>query len=181
MKKILIVALFTLISAVSVKAQLYSTSKGVVSFFSKTSMEDIDAKCSSVLCVMNISTRELAFSMVNTEFKFQNKLMEEHFNEKYVESEKFPKSFFKGKINENVDLTKDGEYKVTVTGKLNIHGVEVERTISGVVIVKDGTVQLKSTFAVKNVDHKIEIPTIVTSKIAESIDVTVDVVLMPKK
>lgn len=181
MKKILIAVFFALISAVSLKAQLYSTSTGTVSFFSKTPMEDIDAKCNSVLCVMNIGTRELAFSMVNTEFKFQNKLMGEHFNEKYVESEKFPKSFFKGKINENVDLTKDGEYKVTVTGKLNIHGVEVERTISGVVIVKDGTVQLKSSFAVKNVDHKIEIPTIVTSKIAESIDVTVDVVLMPRK
>ncbi|MES2779940.1 MAG: YceI family protein, partial [Bacteroidota bacterium] len=103
------------------------------------------------------------------------------FNEKYIESEKYPKSTFKGKINEDVDLTKDGEYKVTVTGKLNIHGVELERTIPGILVVKDGVITISSKFKVKEVDHKIEIPTLVVAKIAEEIDVVIDTKLMARK
>jgi hypothetical protein len=181
MKRKIVLAIFGLLTGFMAEAQLYSTQKGKVSFFSKTPMENIDAECNSVLCVLNANTREMAFIMVNTDFKFQNKLMEEHFNEKYIESEKFPKSSFKGKINEAIDLSKDGEHKVTVSGKLNIHGVELDRTIPGTVTVKGGNIQMTSSFAVKNADHRIEIPTIVTSKIAEAIDVSVDVVLMPKK
>ena len=107
--------------------------------------------------------------------------MQEHFNEKYMESDKNPKSTFKGKINEKIDFTKDGEYNVTVTGKLNIHGVEQDRTISGKVIVKEGKIQLLTSFKVKNADHKVEIPKIVSAKIAEELDVKVDALLLPKK
>ncbi|OYU94918.1 MAG: hypothetical protein CFE21_14665 [Bacteroidetes bacterium B1(2017)] len=181
MKKLVLAALFGFSMALVSNAQMFSTSTGKVSFFSKTPMENIDAESNTVLAVLKADTKEMAIIITNTSFKFQNGLMEEHFNEKYVESEKFPKSIFKGKINENIDLTKDGEYTVTVTGKLTIHGVEVDRTIPGKIIVKGGTIQLKSNFSVKNADHKIEIPTIVTSKIAEAIDVTVDLILTPKK
>jgi polyisoprenoid-binding protein YceI len=180
MKKYIVLFVFAAVSSLMSVAQVFSTQAGNVVFFSTTPMEDIRGECKTVLAVMNVSTKELAFMITNTSFQFQNKLMEEHFNEKYMESDKFPKSSFKGKVNENVDLTKDGEYKVTVTGKLNIHGVEQERTISGTILVKDGKVQLVSNFKVKNVDHKIEIPTIVTAKIAEEIDVNVDVTLLPK-
>jgi polyisoprenoid-binding protein YceI len=107
--------------------------------------------------------------------------MQEHFNEKYIESEKYPQSSFKGKINETIDYTKDGEHNVTVTGKLNIHGVEQDRTISGKVIIKNGTIQLISEFKVRNVDHNIQIPKLVVAKIAEAIEVKVDCILMPKK
>jgi polyisoprenoid-binding protein YceI len=119
--------------------------------------------------------------MTNTQFEFENKLMQEHFNEKYIESEKYPQSSFKGKINETIDYTKDGEHNVTVTGKLNIHGVEQDRTISGKVIIKNGTIQLISEFKVRNVDHNIQIPKLVVAKIAEAIEVKVDCILMPKK
>ncbi|MDZ4669031.1 MAG: YceI family protein, partial [bacterium] len=104
-----------------------------------------------------------------------------HFNEKYIESEKFPSSTFSGKMNETIDLTKDGEYTVTVVGKLKIHGVEQERTIQGTVKVVNGSLQFYSTFKVKNADHKIEIPTVVMAKISEEIDVKVDAKLTPKK
>jgi polyisoprenoid-binding protein YceI len=181
MKRKILFASIALLSAVVSQAQLFSTTAGKVSFFSKTPLENIEAESKTVLSVMNVTTKEIAIMITNTSFSFPNKLMEEHFNEKYVESEKFPKSSFKGKINEAVDLSKDGEYKVTVTGKLNIHGVEKDRTIPGTIIVKDGLIQMLSNFKVKNVDHKIEIPTVVTAKISEEIDVMVDLKLAPKK
>ena len=163
------------------QAQLYSTQTGKVAFFSKTPIEDIDGTSRTVLAVMNTAKNEMAIIITNTTFSFPNKLMEEHFNEKYMQSDKYPTSTFKGKINEVVDLSKDGEYKVTVTGKLNIHGVEVERTIPGTITVKNGEIKMVSSFPVKNADHKIEIPKLVASKIAESLDVSVDITLLPKK
>lgn len=170
-----------LIATNRVNAQLASTSTGVISFFSSTPVEDIQAQSGKVLGVVNLQTREVAFNVVNTTFEFPNKLMQEHFNEKYMESEKYPNSTFKGKINEVIDLTKDGEYKVTVTGKLNIHGVEQERTIPGTIVVKDGLVSIVSDFKVKVADHRIEIPKLVVAKIAEEIAVKLDVKLVPKR
>lgn len=163
-----------------IKAQMFSTSTGNVSFYSKTPLEDIAAVNTQVLGVLTIK-RDVAVAITNTQFEFPNKLMQEHFNEKYVESEKFPKSTFKGKINEEIDLTKDGEYKVTVTGKLNIHGVEQLRTIPGTLSIKSGNIRFQSNFKVKNVDHNIEIPTVVMAKIQEEIDVKVDILLALKK
>lgn len=181
MKKIVSTIILSAVSALAVHAQLYSTSGASISFFSKTPVENIEAKSTQVLSVLNVNTRELVFRVTNTTFKFPNKLMEEHFNEKYIESEKYPNSTFKGKINEEIDLTKDGEYKVTVTGKLNIHGVEQDRIIPGTIVVKDGSISLISTFKVKEADHKIEIPKLVVAKIAEELDVNVDAKLLPKK
>jgi polyisoprenoid-binding protein YceI len=179
MKKVLLVLGLALLM-IQVKAQVFSTSTGKVSFFSATPVEDIKAIDNHVLSVLN-TKGELAILITNTQFEFDNKLMQEHFNEKYIESEKFPQSSFKGKINESIDFSKDGDYNVTVTGKLNIHGVEQERTIPGKVSIKNGSVQLYSEFKVKNADHKIEIPKLVIAKIAEAIDVKVDCILMPKK
>jgi hypothetical protein len=162
-------------------AQLVSTLSGSAKFFSKTPVEDISAQSKKVLGVMNLKTNELAFSITNTTFEFPNKLMQEHFNEKYIESEKYPASTFKGKINESVDLTRDGEYPVTVTGKLNIHGVEKERTIPGTITVKDGMVKVKTEFKVLVKDHDITIPKLVIENVAEEILVTIDSALAPKK
>ncbi len=181
MKKNILTIAFGLLLSMAAHAQLYSTQNAQVSFFSATPVEDIEANCKTVIAVLNTATGDMAFQIINTSFEFKNKLMEEHFNEKYMESDKFPKSTFKGKINEKVDFTKDGEYNVTVTGKLAIHGVEQDRVIPGKVIVKDGKVQLLSTFQVKNADHKIEIPSIVSAKIAESLEVKVNASMMPKK
>jgi hypothetical protein len=180
MKKIMVSLLF-MSAALLANAQLYSTSTGKVGFFSKTPVEDIKAENSSVLAVLKAETQEVAVAITNTAFEFENKLMQEHFNEKYMESETYPKCTFKGKINEKVDFTTDGETAVTVTGVLNIHGVDQNRTISGKVIVKDGKVQLLSDFKVKVADHKIKIPTVVIAKIAEEIAVKVDLLLVKKQ
>jgi polyisoprenoid-binding protein YceI len=181
MKKLLFVLAVCFATAQFTFAQLVSTPAGNASFFSETPVENISAQTHKMLAVMNIKTNEFAFSITNTTFEFPNKLMQEHFNEKYIESEKYPTSTFKGKINEQVDLTKDGEYKVTVTGNLNIHGVEQERTIPGTILVKNGVVVVKADFIVKVVDHKIDIPKLVIEKVAEEIKVTIDASLQPKK
>jgi hypothetical protein len=169
-------------SLAGAKAQnLCSSQSCRISFFSSTPVEDINAVSSRALGVINVKTREVAFSVSNPSFEFPNKMMQEHFNEKYMESEKYPNSTFKGKINEDIDLTKDGEYKVTVTGKLNVHGVEKDRTITGIVVVKGGTISIKSDFKVLVKDHNIEIPKLVVANIAEEIKVMIDAQLVAKK
>lgn len=151
------------------------TNIGKVRFFSYAPIENIEAYSKKISCIINPSNLQIAFIIPNKTFEFKKSLMQEHFNEKYMESDKYPKSTFSGKINEAIDLTKDGEYKVTTFGKLNIHGVEVERTIPGTIIVKNGKINLTSDFIVKVADHKIEIPTLMWEKIAEQIQVKIEV------
>jgi hypothetical protein len=181
MKKYTLVLIAMAFLTWNAHAQLFVTPAAKIDFFSKTPVEDIEAHSDNGVAILNTKTGELAFQVINTSFHFPNKLMEEHFNEKYMESEKFPKSSFKGKINETIDYTKDGTHNVTVTGTLNIHGVEQARTITGKVIIANGTIQLISDFKVKVADHKIEIPKLVLAKIAEEINVTVNATLAPKK
>jgi polyisoprenoid-binding protein YceI len=99
--------------------------------------------------------------------------MEEHFNADYIESDKFPKATFKGKIQERPDLSKDGSYPATVTGDFQVHGVTQARTITGNLKVNGGVVTMTSEFMVKCVDHHIDIPQIVFHHIAESIRIRV--------
>lgn len=162
------------------QAQMWQSQSMEVQMHSYTPMEDIQGSNKRGHALMN-NKQEIAILLTNTLFEFQNKLMEEHFNEKYMESEKYPNSAFRGKINETIDFTKDGDHNVTVTGKLNIHGVDAMRTIPGTISIKNGLITMKSTFKVKCVDHKIEIPTLVVAKVAEEIDVTVNMVMVPKK
>ena len=178
MKKI---ALFLLILSLSLNgfsqsaAKVFKTSTGKISFFSTTPVEDIDATSNQMSSIIDPVKRQIACIIPITSFKFKNSLMQEHFNENYLESEKYPKATFSGTINEAVDLTKPGVYTVTVTGKLVVHGVEQTRTINGTITV-DATLKLsmKSEFLIKLTDHKITVPEIVFNKIAENISVTVN-------
>ena len=182
MKKFIVgFAILLLLDLPAAKAQMFTFSTGSVSFFSKTAMENIDARNSTPKVLLQIKEKKIALIAENTSFKFVSKLMEEHYNEKYVESEKFPLATFQGKINEDIDLTKDGVYAVTVTGTFSLHGVPKERTIPGTITVKNGEINVKSVFAVACGDHKIIIPSIVGAKISETVDVTVDVNLIQKK
>jgi hypothetical protein len=153
---------------------VYKTSLGMVSFFSETPTMNIEAASHVLNSIISPDNNTMAFTVQNTSFKFNNSFMEEHFNEKYMESDKYPRSTFAGKINEKIDLKKDGTYNVSSTGKLTIHGVEQIRTINGELSIVKGKLHLKSTFQVKLTDHKIEVPTLVFEKVAEEIKVTVD-------
>jgi polyisoprenoid-binding protein YceI len=107
--------------------------------------------------------------------------MQEHFNENYMESEKFPLSAFKGKINEVVDYTKDGVTKVTANGKLEMHGVTKEVSLIGTITVKENAVIIDARFQVKLEDYNIKVPSLYVKNIAETIDVTFNSSLLPFK
>jgi hypothetical protein len=165
--------LFFLISGTTF-AQVWKSKKDevLISFFSETPIENIQATSKSGVSL--IKGDSIIFSVRNTSFDFEKDLMEEHFNENYMESSKYPVSTFKGKINEKVDLTKAGSYQVTCTGVLNMHGVAKTYTFKGTITVKGEEVHLKSEFDAKLVDHKIDRPQIVMQNIAEVIRVKVD-------
>ncbi len=155
----------------SAQAQLFITQAGESSFFSKTPMENISAVNKKAGAVLNSQTGELAVRMTMTDFNFPNKLMQEHFNENYVESEKYPYAFFRGKIQPMPDLSKSGTYDVSAVGTFDLHGVKKERTLPGKLTVQGDKITLQADFQVALVDHKIEVPKLVFAKIAEVIDV----------
>jgi hypothetical protein len=158
---------------------LYSAQNGSVTFYSKAPLEDIEAKNSKAQSVINRNTGEIAVKIPIRSFIFSNGLMQEHFNENYMESGKYPFATFKGRINETIDWNKDGTYPVTATGKMNIHGVEQDRTITGKLQVTGGRLQLDAGFPVALADHNIKIPTVVFQKIAETIAVTTQFIYQP--
>lgn len=170
MKKLVFITL--LFIGFQSKAQLFMTTTGEVSFFSKTPMEDIDALNKSVSSIINASTNEVAVQMRITNFVFPNKLMQEHFNENYLESEKFPSATFKGKIKESVDLTVPGTYPISASGSATIHGVTRPIELKGNIISSGTSLTLTCQFDVKLVDYKVDIPKIVFAKIAEVIKVS---------
>jgi polyisoprenoid-binding protein YceI len=167
-------ALFTLFlfGSIASNAQLFSSTSSKVTFDSKTPMEDIHAETLKAKAAINVDTKKIMIKIKMISFKFAKPLMEEHFNEKYVETEKYPDASFTGNIVENVNLKVDGIYKVTVRGTLNIHGVDQARTIAGTITVRGGKIDMNTDFTVKLVDHKITVPSVVNNKIAEVINVS---------
>jgi hypothetical protein len=174
-RAIIFLLLFTVIHG-SIRAQVYYTKNGKISFFSKAPLENISADNNQVLSVLNISTGALQFSLLNNAFHFPKAKMEDDFNENYIESDKYPKSTFKGTITDvsSFSSLKDGSYPVNVKGDLMIHGISKNITAPGTVTIKDGKISATSTFKVLLKDYKIGIPTIVTNKISESIEITVN-------
>ena len=175
MKKISILVLASLIVYINCSAQLYFTKNGRVSFFSSTPMEDIKGDNNQVISIINTSTGELQFSLLNNAFHFKKALMEEHFNTDYIESAKYPKSAFKGAITNisSINLNADGVYKVTVSGNLNIHGVTKAVSVPGTITIKSGKISATSTFKVKVKDYNISIQSSVKNNIAETIELTI--------
>lgn len=181
MKKSFYITIFCLLCLQTAYGQLFSTSTGVASFYSKAPLEDIEATNKSVTAIISTTTNQVAIKVPIRSFKFPNGLMEEHFNENYMDSEKYPSASFSGKINETIDYTKNGTYKVTVTGKLNVHGVEQDRTLTGTLQVVDNKLVVDAEFVIALADHKIDVPTAVFTKIAEKIQVKVHLDCLPKK
>ena len=165
----------------NLKAQLFIGEKSKLSFFSSTSLENIDAVNSSVKPLFNSKTGAFAIQARQTDFKFKSSFMQEHYNENYIESEKFPFAVFIGKVNEVIDYTKDGVYEASMTGKLSMHGVELPRVIKGTITIKGEVITMDSKFDVKVADHNIKVPTLYVAKIAEVIEVTFHSEMVQKK
>ncbi|MEA5138753.1 YceI family protein [Arcicella rigui] len=176
---IFILAIFLFVSQVAY-SQLFSTQSGITSFFSKTPLEDITAVNSNVSAILNTSTGEIAVRMNMNQFNFPNKLMQEHFNENYIESDEFPTGTFTGKINEEIDFKKTGIFEVSAKGILTLHGVSKEKVIKGKLNISKTGISLDSDFEVMLVDYKIDVPKIVWEKIAEKISVRNSFSLMKK-
>jgi hypothetical protein len=176
MKRFIFSAAAILLFTSITQAQKFYTKNGQVSFFSTTKMEDIKADNNQVLCVLNTQTGDLQFSLLTKGFHFAKALMEEHFNENYIESTKFPKSTFKGIVADitKVDFTKDGSYTVNVKGDLTMHGVTKNIATSGNIIIKGGKINAVSKFMAKLADYKISIPGAVKNNISETIEITVN-------
>ncbi len=174
MKKTLI-ALWLTAASFMANAQKVYTKNGTIRFFSKTEMEDIKAENNQVMSVLNLQSGELQFSLLVKNFHFPKALMEEHFNENYLESEKFPKSTFKGMIADigKVKLSADGTYPVTVSGDLTMHGVTNKVNTKGTIAVKGGKATGHAVFSVALADYKIEVPKLVEKNISKTIEITV--------
>lgn len=175
MKKTMLVAVLLAGFTIHAAAQKVFTKNGNISFFSTAPMENITADNNQVMSVLNTQTGDLQFSVLIKGFHFKKSLMEEHFNENYMESDKFPKSTFKGLITDvsKISFTKDGSYNVAVSGDLTIHGVTKKVTTPGTITVKSGNITASSKFNIRLADYNISIPGLVKDKIAETIEITV--------
>ncbi|MDQ6758038.1 MAG: YceI family protein [Bacteroidota bacterium] len=167
----------------TISAQTFITRNGRITFFSKAPVENIGATNNEVSSVLNTQTGEFVFSVLIKSFKFQKALMEEHFNENYMESNTFPKANFKGIIPDlnKVNFSKDGTYSTTVKGDLTIHGVTKNIQVPGTVTISQGKINAAAKFQIKVKDYNIKIPTTVINNIAETLDVTVDCKYEPYK
>lgn len=155
----------------TVLAQKYICKNGETSFFSETPLENISALNKKVVSLINSTDGALAVKMNIVDFEFPNKLMQEHFNENYLESEKYPKSVFSGKILEKIDYSKDGRYDVTGQGSIVIHGQTQKVDLKGTLTIKGNQLILEAAYLIKPEDYNIEIPSLVITKIAEEISV----------
>ncbi len=154
--------------------QHFKTTGATVSFTSDAPLETIKAQSDQLAAVISPATRVFAFSVQISSFQgFNSALQRQHFNESYLQSDKFPYGTFKGKIIETVDLTHNGTYQVRAKGILDIHGIKKERIIPATVVVNGNQLAVRATFEVPLVDHDIRIPKVVNQKIAEVITVTV--------
>jgi polyisoprenoid-binding protein YceI len=164
-----------------VNAQIYTAKQGAtnISFYSEAPLENIEAVNKGGTIVLRASTNDLQIKISIQNFKFKNALMEEHFNENYMETEKYPHCEFKGKINENVDYNKDGENKVTATGKMTMHGVTRDVTMPGTLVKTGNEIKLVTKFKIKVADYNIKVPSMYVKNIAEEVDVNFATTMEP--
>ncbi|MEQ1554753.1 MAG: YceI family protein [Ferruginibacter sp.] len=177
MKKSILILAFSSLVSISFAQEKYFTKTGKVSFdaTANKSPEIIKGTNKSTTMVLDSKTGDMQFVLQTKGFEFERALMQEHFNENYIESTKFPKAEFKGAITNNatVNYTKDGTYNVTVKGKLTIHGVTNDATTDGKITVKAGKVTAEASFVALLADYKVAIPTVVADKVATSAKVNV--------
>lgn len=181
MKKIIVILAGLLFSIAGIAQGKFYTKTGKISFFSSTPLEDIAAVNKSVVSLLDTKTGDLNFAAQIKGFEFKKALMQEHFNDYYLESTKYPKTEFKGQVTNNseINYSTNGNYTAKVKGKLTIHGVTKDVETTGTISAKDGKLLLNATFNVLVEDYNIVIEKLYRDNIAKSIKVTVDCTLGP--
>ncbi len=160
----------------------FITKSGFISFYSHTSMEDIKAENNQVASILDTESGEILFTVLMKSFRFERALMEEHFNENYVESDKYPKASFKGKITNlsAINFKKQGTYNADLEGDMTIHGVTKHITEKGTFEVNE-KIAGKAKFKLNVVDYEIVIPSVVKDKFADSFEINVNMDYSPLK
>ena len=174
MKQLLLLLALTGYITKSLEQKTYQTKSGKITFYSAALLGNIEAVNNQVDSKLS-TNGQMVFMVAIKGFRFENATMQEHFNENYMESDKFPKAVFMGRITNvnEVDFTKDASYKTTVTGTLEIHGVKQPATATGTIQINAGKASVKSNFKIKLVDYNIK-GTLIGDKIAKELAITVD-------
>lgn len=157
-------------SNLDIKKNQFIARQGQISFFSYTSVENIEAKNNQVLSILDIEKEEIAISMLMRAFVFKKDLMYEHFNESYIESDIYPKANFEGKIIDFDANTQAIQTKI-IRGKLTIHGITKEIDIKASIANNNGDYTISGEFDVSVKDFQIKIPPILSSNIAKTISI----------
>lgn len=183
MKKYLLPALLILFQASFAFGQKYYTKTGSIHFLSEAPLEKIEASNGNAYVVFDVGTGQMEWSVLIKGFKFEKALMQEHFNENYMESDKYPKAIFKGSISQvsGINLLKDGNYDVEASGDITIHGVTKPTRAPGRVMVKNGVLTVESSFNLTIADYNIEVPKVVRDNIAKTVKVSVSAQLQSLK
>jgi len=181
-KSILILASFAISLFASAQSK-YFTKTGRIFFNASSPLEKIEAINDKTTSVIDFSTGQIEFGVLMKAFLFERALMQEHFNENYVESDKFPKAIFKGTIADaaSIDKSKDGTYPVKITGKMTIHGVTKDIETMATFTVKNGALSGVADFKIEAADYDIEIPGVVKDKVAKTISINVQANYEPLK
>ncbi|NII24921.1 YceI family protein [Pseudoflavitalea sp. X16] len=176
-------SVWVLLSVLVTAQDKFFTKNGKISFVSKGNIETITAKHKGITAVVDSKSGAVQFAVLMKGFEFAKALMQEHFNENYVESDKYPKADFKGQVTNNseVNYAQDGSYNAKVKGTLTIHGVSKEVEVPGKITVKSGKPQLNADFNILLSDYNIKIPAVVKENISNTVTITVDCALEPLK
>lgn len=179
--KIVFFFFFILSDLAAQNQKKFTTDKGQIDFTSNARIEVIKASSNKIQGIIDPANGQFAFIVKVQSFEgFNSNLQKEHFNEKYMETEKFYDATFTGKIIEQIDFAKDGSYDVRAKGTLTIHGKKQPRIITGKLKIEKGTLKIDSDFTVPLVDHDIKVPQIVTEKIATEIFVRLNLIMAQK-
>ncbi len=176
-KRFLITAVFILLLGSSFKdpVDIFNISKGNITFSSDAPLELITAGSNELKGLIETAKKQFIFSVKIRSFRgFNSGFQKEHFNENYLESDKYPDATFSGKIIEDVDFTKNNVLTVRAKGILTVHGVQKERIIKSDMTIKNGAIFIKANFTVLLADHNIPIPKVVHEKLASEIKVEVN-------
>ena len=181
MNKLFALIVFIILGHFSFGQNVYFTRNGHIYFISETDAIDIDANNNQVASFLDITSGKLQFAVLIKSFEFKLATAKEHFNESYMESEKYPKATFKGEIIDigNINLKNKGTYPVIVKGELTLRGITKIIEVSGEITVTDGEINAKSEFNIPISDYNISVPSLVEHRVAKQIIVKVDMIYLP--
>ena len=174
-----ILFILVFMTTVNAGAQKFITKTGHIKFYSASPLEKIEAHNRQVNSALDLATGGFVFKVLMKSFEFEKALMQEHFNENYVESDKYPSAAFVGKVTniKDVNTEKDGVYDANIEGKLTMHGITKDIREKGTFEMKQGKLIGKAKFNLAVADYNIKIPGTVSNNISKTIEVTVDITL----